>query len=209
MKYGPKSYTILAVILVILTAGCISGPGNVSPNRTATTTPSDNVETSSSNRNVSPSKTAAISPDDGEASSPNQSDTSNIGAPEGPPNSIGISVLKSVNPVINETGFYYNGRIVAELNRVNKNFHNVIVCLYDEQWNVITSKELGTFRSGNQNVSLFIHTREIPERMIVEHPDFREQSVFGGVLIHQDGQYVFEHRSNLNRAPPTQPGNCR
>lgn len=179
-----RLFILFAVVLIVLISGCTIGEVNTTPSEAMPSTSTDNLT--------------------------NPTDNPNVSAPQGPPNSIQFSRLAGENPVVNETGFHYTGSIHAELNRVgDKDFNNVTLCLYDNQWNVIYSTELGTFTAGNRVVSVNIHTSEVPKRMIVEHPDFDNRSVFGGVLVRQDNQYVIIYRHELNRSPPSQRGNCR
>ncbi|MFB6163085.1 MAG: hypothetical protein ABEJ86_06585 [Halococcoides sp.] len=155
----------------------------------------------------------------GDAPSSESPPTTESGSPasSGPPNDVQIARLAGDYPTVNDSGFYYDGSVHATL-ATNATFEDVVLRLYDEhvvlrlydeRWSPITATGLGTFAQGTQTVSVAVTTTEIPTWIVVEHPAFDDRSVFGGVLVREDGQYVLGERRELDRAPPSRPGECR
>lgn len=133
-----------------------------------------------------------------------------VSAPEGPPNNVQLARLQDEYPAVNDTGFHYNGSVYADLQSVTDvRFRNVMLCLYDEQWTVIAATRVGTIGPGEQSLSVEIHSTDVPEWVIVEHPEFDNRSVFGGVLRRSGDEYIIAERATLNREPPSRTGACR
>lgn len=130
---------------------------------------------------------------------------------EGPPNDVQLWRRAGETPTVSGGTFSYDGRVVASLSRLDpeRTFDDVTLCLYDDDWSVIAAEPIGSIPPGESAHPVEIRTDTVPTRIVVEHPDFREQAVFNGVLIRRDGEYVLGNRTDLDRTPPSTPGECR
>ena len=127
-----------------------------------------------------------------------------------PPNTVLIGRSPGSGPTANETGFHYTGAVIADLQAVDSNsFNNVTLCLYDEQWNVVVSRNLGTFESGRQEVPVTINMTTVPKWIIVEHPDFRDREVYHSAMVRQDGGFQYVWRNEIDAPPLSEVGTCR
>jgi hypothetical protein len=123
----------------------------------------------------------------------------------------------SLNLQTHQNGDYrINGTVEVELAIENEiEFNAVMACVYDEQGQLLTSDNLGTFKTPRDTARLSVRTDIQPTYIIVDHPEFREYDSIAAAIFHWRDDRIRDTTGNpeeyiqaFEYIAPTQPGEC-
>ncbi|WP_410765638.1 hypothetical protein [Haloferax sp. DFSO60] len=122
---------------------------------------------------------------------------------------------------VNESGFYFDGKVKVTLYGLDARFEHVMLCTYDDQQRVINATDLGTFSmnrsTGDEggSVSATVHSDRVPTYILIYHPKFESYPDFGSTLYVRDTEAGWYRPTNPTSVagfeyPPTEMiGVCR